>query len=114
MPSTSKPDWAVTDDKVRKAVKKIIEVGRPRKIILFGSYITGATTPNSDLDVMVVTRDDVVNTRAESIRIRRSLRGLSMPMDIIVVQEKQWLELKDIPGMIYRQAQVEGRTVYDA
>lgn len=105
--------WEVSPQKVDAAVRKIIEIGRPLKIILFGSFIKGTTTANSDLDILVVTRDEIANPRAESVRIRRALRGVSMPMDIIVIPETQWMQLKDRPGMIYRQALLEGRVVYD-
>lgn len=114
MPTTNQLNWAVTDEKVQKVVQKIVEVGRPRKIILFGSYIKGTITANSDLDILVITGKEVTNPRAESVRIRRALRGVSMPMDIIVVNEAQWMQLKDCPGMIYRQVLREGRIVYDS
>ena len=107
-------DWAVTPDKVERAVQKIIEIGSPRKIILFGSYVKGISTPNSDLDVLVITGDDVSNPRKESVRIRRALRGISMPMDIIVVPEAKWMQLKDLSGMVYREAFHTGRVVYES
>ncbi len=36
MKSAQRPEWAVTPEKVERAVQKIVEVGKPRKIILFG------------------------------------------------------------------------------
>ena len=87
MESTIICDWAVTSEKVGKVVRKIIEIGMPRKVILFGSYVKGSTTAAGDLDVLIVTRDDTVNPREESVRIRKALRGISMPMDIIVIPE---------------------------
>jgi len=44
----------VTSDKVEAAVRKIIEVSRPLKLILFGSYVR-AKQPDSDLDILVIT-----------------------------------------------------------
>ena|SRR3972149_3700669 len=107
-------DWTVTPEKVKLAVQRIIEVGRPLKIILFGSYVRGAASADSDLDVLVITGDDVDNPRKESVRLRRLLRGISMPMDILVVPRTRWEQLKDQPGMIYREALREGRVVYEA
>ena len=106
--------WEVTSQKVDAAIRKIIEIGSPRKIILFGSFVKGPTTSNSDLDVLVITGDDISNPRKESVRIRRALRGISMPMDIIVVPEAMWSQLKDCPGMIYREALNTGRVVYES
>jgi hypothetical protein len=33
------PSWEITQEKAEAAIKKIIEVARPKKIILFGSYV---------------------------------------------------------------------------
>lgn len=107
-------DWAVTPEKVELAVRKIVELVRPLKIILFGSYVGGATTINSDLDILVITGDDVENPRKESVRIRRSLRGISMPMDILVVPSTKWEQLKDLSGTIYREALYKGKVVYES
>lgn len=81
--------WAVTKHKVQAVVRTIIETSRPRKVILFGSYVRGNMHRNSDLDVLVVTKDDIENPRKESVRIRRALKGILMPMDILVGTE-QW------------------------
>ena len=64
---------------------------------------------NSDVDFLVVTGNEVENTRKVSVRIRRALRGIGMPMDILVVPERKWLELKDEPGFIYRETLKNGK-----
>ena len=108
------PHWKVTDEKVEKAVQKIVEIGQPLKIILFGSYVLGETTTNSDLDILVVTSNEISDARRESVRIRHALRGISMPMDILVVPQSRWEELKHIPGLIYREAMTKGKVVYES
>ena len=104
----------MTPEKVQRAIEKIIAIGKPRKIILFGSFVKATTTPDSDLDVLIITGDDTRNPRKESVRIRKALRGISMPMDIIVIPETKWLQLKDCPGMIFEEALCNGRVVYEA
>ncbi len=106
--------WEVSPAKVEAAVRKIVEVSRPVKLILFGSYIRGETNVNSDLDVLVIARDEIGNPRKESVRIRRALRGISMPMDILVVPQSKWDELKDVPGLIYHEALRKGKVAYEA
>lgn len=105
--------WEVTPQKVQAAVEKIIETAQPRQIILFGSYIRGRMHRDSDLDVLVVSGDPVDNPRQESVRIRRALKGISMPMDILVVSERRLKELADTPGLIYREVLREGKVVYE-
>lgn len=105
--------WEVTPQKVKAVVDKIVEIAKPRKVILFGSYVRGKMTVNSDLDVMVV-ESSVENPRKESVRIRRALKGILMPMDILVVQEDVLAETADTPGLIYREAIKNGRVVYES
>ena len=91
--------WEATPEKVDAVTKKIVEISRPRKIILFGSYIRGDINLNSDLDILIVTGDEIKNPRKESVRIRRALKGIIMSMDILVVPESRLDELAEIPGV---------------
>ena len=85
----------------------------PRKIILFGSYVRGETHPDSDLDVLVVTGNDHVSPRAESVRLRECVEDIDMPMDILVVPEEQFNELRNQPGLIYREVSEQGKIAYE-
>ena len=106
--------WAVTPEKIEEAVRKIVSVGHPRRVILFGSASSGRTNSNSDADFLVVTSEEIPSPRKESVRIRRALRGLFMPMDILVISEKRLQELTNQPGLIYREALRHGKVVYEA
>jgi predicted nucleotidyltransferase len=106
--------WAITPEKVQTAIQKIIEVSKPRKLILFGSYVHGKTHSNSDLDILVVTGDEIENPRKESVRIRCALKGIIMSMDILVVSENELEELASMPGLIYREAIRNGTVVYES
>jgi predicted nucleotidyltransferase len=106
--------WVITPEKVQTAIKRIIEVSRPRKLILFGSYVRGNMDLNSDLDILVVTGDNIENPRKESVRIRRALKGIVMSMDILVVPESKLQELVNVPGLIYREAMRDGEVVYES
>jgi predicted nucleotidyltransferase len=106
--------WAVNDEKVQACIRKIVDLAHPRKIILFGSYVHGQMNINSDVDILVIVPDTVANPRKESVRLYRLLRDILMPMDILVVPESQWVALKDVPGLIYREAWKNGRVVYES
>ena len=105
--------WLITEDKVRDAINRIVAVGRPRSVILFGSYARGESRPGSDLDILVIVDDSVANTRAESVRLRRALRGISMPVDIVVVRHADLQRLAVTPGLLYEHALREGRRAYE-
>jgi predicted nucleotidyltransferase len=106
--------WSITPEKVDAVIRRIVETSRPRKLVLFGSFVRGESHTHSDLDILVVARDEVDNPRQESARIRRALRGLSMPMDILVVSEDKLEELARRPDLIYAEALKSGRVVYES
>jgi len=105
--------WAVTPEKVEAVVQRLIAAAHPRKIILFGSYVQGGTHRDSDLDVLVVTGDEVDNPRRESVRLRDSVGDINMPMDILVAPETAFSQLRDVPGLIYHEAWAHGKVVYE-
>jgi predicted nucleotidyltransferase len=106
--------WAITSEKIAAAVLQIVSVAHPRKVIVFGSVVSGEPDIHSDVDILVITGDEVESQRTESVRIRRALRGISMPMDILVIPETRLKEVADQPGLVYREALRHGRVVYDA
>lgn len=108
------PSWSVTPAKVRDAVRRIISTGRPKRLYLFGSYVRRASRRPRDLDMLVVVRDGVKNTRKESVRLRRAMNGISMPVDLLVVREGQFGLLVDQPGLVYREAVRTGKLVYES
>ena len=81
--------WEVNPEKVDTVVRRIIELSSPLKLILFGSYVRGEMNINSDLDVLVITADEITDTRKESVRIRRALRGISIPMWIFLLSRNR-------------------------
>lgn len=111
---TKGPLWEITPEKVETAIQKILEISSPKKLIIFGSFVTGNITKNSDLDVLVVTEDDIESPRKESIRIRRALKGIHMPMDILVIPQNIFEDVKNSPGLIYREALNKGKVVYES
>jgi predicted nucleotidyltransferase len=106
--------WAITPEKIAAAVQQIVNVAHPRRVIVFGSVVSGEPDIHSDVDILVVMGDEVESRRAESVRIRRALRGISMPMDILVIPETRLQEVVNQPGLVYREALRHGRVMYDA
>lgn len=105
--------WAITREKVDAVVQRLAEASHPRKIILFGSYVRGQVHRDSDLDILIISKDDLKNPREESVRLRDVVNDIDMPMDILVIPESQFNELKEVPGLIYREAWESGKIVYE-
>jgi predicted nucleotidyltransferase len=99
-------------DQLPEITRRILGVSSPQKIILFGSYARGSYGPDSDLDLMVVM-DQVKSPRSESVRLRRALRGLLAPVDIIVTTAEQLERHKNTLGLIYQTVLTEGKVIYE-
>jgi hypothetical protein len=61
----------------------------------------------------MVVMDHAAAPRAESTRLRRSLRGLLTPVDIIVATPDQLERHRNTIGLIYRVVLTEGKVIYE-
>ena len=61
----------------------------PDKIFLFGSYATGQANEDSDIDLLIVKETSEPKYK-RSIEIQRLLKGLKLPVDIIVYTNEEF------------------------
>jgi len=99
-------------DKLPEITRRIVQTCDPEKIILFGSYARGTAHADSDVDLLIIL-PAIQHQREESLRIRRALRGLMVPVDILLATTEQIERLGDMPGLIYRTALREGKVLYE-
>ena len=104
---------AVDQALAREIVRRVVAVAEPARIILFGSAATGEMTGDSDIDLLVLV-GDLPDPLAESVRIRRALRGLGYAFDVIVMDRESFEESKDVIGGIAYPAHRQGRVLYEA
>lgn len=103
----------VADEILSEAVKRLVELFHPARIILFGSQARGAADARSDVDLLVLCP---VNGRRREIMVAmdRSLRGLGIARDIVVMTPEEFERDRHIPGTVARPAHLEGRVLYDS
>lgn len=94
-------------------VARIVETVQPRRIILFGSAARGQMGPHSDVDLLVVMPDGV-HRRKTAQRLYRTLAGLGIAKDIVVVSESDVRQFADEPSLVICPALREGRELYRA
>ncbi|MCD6326749.1 nucleotidyltransferase domain-containing protein [bacterium] len=105
-------DLTALSERVKEEiVLRVRKVVRPSKIFLFGSAATDEMGPDSDIDLLIITQD-AENPRAQSVQIRRKLRGLPFPFDILVKSQEQFDRFKDVVGSIFYTALKHGRVLY--
>jgi uncharacterized protein len=53
----------VTEELLQEVVQRILSVGSPEKIVLFGSRARGQARPDSDLDLLIIEESDLPRYR---------------------------------------------------
>ena len=101
-------DQKILDDIIRR----IVEVARPEKIILFGSAARGEMGPNSDVDLLVIKsgahRLDLTG------QIYMNMYGAGEAVDIIVVTPEDVERYGNSHALVIAPALREGKVVYVA
>lgn len=104
---------ALDERTVAEIVRRVVDVARPDRIILFGSAATGEMARDSDIDLLVLERSPA-DSRRESVRIADALRGLGHPFDVIVMTTDRFEETRDIIGGVAYPANRHGKVLYEA
>ncbi|ATE58846.1 nucleotidyltransferase domain-containing protein [Thauera sinica] len=101
----------LSDQTIAAAVKALAEGARPQKIVLFGSYARGDAKADSDLDLLVI-EERVTDRAREMVRLRRLLRPLRIPADVLVYSADEVQRWGNQPGAALYWALQEGKVVY--
>jgi predicted nucleotidyltransferase len=95
---------------ISEAARRLSQAAPQARVILFGSHARGNAGPGSDLDFLVV--EPVVDDPSEeSVRLRRTLRGLGLFADVVVVSEREAEEWRGVRGSLIHSALSEGRPI---
>ncbi len=107
-------EFNTTNNKILdELVRRILKVIKPKRLILFGSAARGEMNSESDLDILVVMPDGI-HRRRTAQTIYRSLTGLGMAKDIIVVTETDVKEHGANTSLVLYPALREGKELYYA
>lgn len=68
---------------LQEIVNRILSVGSPRKIVLFGSRARGEARSDSDLDLLIIEKSALPRYK-RSVRYLRALTGLFPAKDVVV------------------------------
>lgn len=93
---------------LQEMVGKIVAAADPMRVILFGSAARGDIGPESDLDFLVVVRDEA-DQKAAWDACYRATGGYGIPVDLLIVSVSVLAACKDDPWLVYRAALAEGR-----
>ena len=90
------------------ALRPLASLSADSRVVLFGSHARGTAAEDSDYDVLVI-EPTVESALSESVRLRRELRGLGVPIDVVVMDEAKARRRAAVPGTMVERALREGR-----
>lgn len=93
-------------------IRRVVEVARPERIILFGSAARGEMGPHSDVDILVV-KEGAHRGRLTG-RIYENLHGVGAAVDVVVVTPADIARYKDSHALVIKPALRDGRIVYES
>jgi predicted nucleotidyltransferase len=103
----------VSSEVLAEVVRRIVEVAKPDKIILFGSAVRGEMGPNSDLDLLVIKSGEFDRSRLVG-DIYLNLHGAGQAVDVILVTPDQVERYRNTHCLIIAPALREGKEIYHA
>jgi predicted nucleotidyltransferase len=103
----------ISQEKLDQIIRRIVEVAKPEKIILFGSAARGEMGPHSDVDLLVIKGGDIHRGRLTE-EIYMHLSGVGQAVDVVVVTPEDVERYRDSFALVIYLALREGKVVYDA
>lgn len=102
----------VDKDAIAKAVKEQLQLlygDRLAKVILYGSYARGDFHEESDIDFLVVLKDEEINTGFELRFMNQPIFKISLENDVIISNHPTTLKrLENSQFLFYQNVRKEG------
>jgi len=109
-PSAKQVD--VAGQVLEEAITRMLSVGDPLQVILFGSRARGDAQPDSYYDLLVIEESTLPRHR-RAAKYRRALTGLMPSKDIVVWTPDEAAEWEGVPQAFVTTAINEGVVVYE-
>jgi predicted nucleotidyltransferase len=97
---------------IEQLAKRVAEAFKPQRIVLFGSYASGAPTPDSDVDLLVV-----MPHRGPGHRTAAKIRcfcDTGFPIDVLVRSQREIDSRLAMGDPFFQQIMGEGIVLHDA
>jgi len=101
---------SVSQATLDEIIARVVEVARPKKVVLFGSAATGTMGPDSDVDLLIIAETNDERTLTKEIYER--LFGAGAAVDAIVVTPQAVERYRESPYLVIKAALDTGKVVY--
>jgi predicted nucleotidyltransferase len=112
METINTPAQIFADAQLEEMVRRILSVGNPNKIILFGSRARRDARPDSDYDLLLIEPSDLPRYK-RAARYRRALIGTALAKDILVWTPEEAAEWRNVPNAFITTVLNEGIVLYE-
>jgi uncharacterized protein len=104
----------ISQGQLDEIVKRLVEALQPELIYLFGSHAYGTPSRDSDVDLLIVVPDGAGDTGELSDRGQLAMRGLLVPMDILVFHRKEWDKWVPVQCSLQCTVAKKGKRLYES
>jgi uncharacterized protein len=102
----------VTEEVLQAIVHRLVTGLHPHKVILFGSYVSGTPTADSDVDLLVIM-DTQARPVDRYVCVSRLLRPRPFPLDLLVKTPEEIAQALDREDAFIREVTAQGRVLYE-
>ena len=101
------------DEKILDTIKnRLVEAYNPLAIYLFGSYVWGTPTENSDFDLLVVVPNDAKLESPKGLKGQYALADLGIAKDLIITKLDRFNQQANHPATLYYKIKKEAIKLY--
>jgi len=95
-------------------VRVLAETGAVSKVFLFGSYACGEETPDSDIDLCVLTPEKVDDHFELAANLRRKVLDVkTMPLDLLAFNDNEFYSNAKRPSSFHHEIAENGVLLYE-
>jgi predicted nucleotidyltransferase len=99
-------------DQIEKFVNEIVHKFDPLRVVLFGSYASDKTSPDSDVDLLVIM-DFKGRSQLQALKIRKEIQR-SFPLDLIVRKPSEINQRLAQGDFFLKEVLKDGKVLYES
>ena len=102
----------LTPDLMTEIIHRLVTEFDPDQVILFGSHAWGTPDEDSDVDLLVIVPETNERPAARASRAHRCLRGIPLPMDLIVKSRDEMARFAGVSASLEADILDRGKVLY--